>query len=322
MESYGQECVRPAGEYTEIPRVTEEPCRTVTITRPSTHNVAHFCPGKPDFTQTTMTFNKKHHPMPISVIPRESGVNVTGNKLWQMPIQLENVTEPEQIHVKVHLIFRTLQISRKPTVTDFITGTRKTGKVGANVFFKRILPLPENIDLNQLKWVISSEGILHLEAPFLIDNSWEREGCCSAPCPGMTLQEQCNTDLSLLRYLRLLKTVTLSHGAENHVECVKDSTIGAWTIHLNMDTLGYEPRNYQVLFHGKGRRLAVIGKRHLPGFGSNVFQREFHVPEYLDVNQMQWRVMNNGLVRIEMPCQGGKIPMEGKFMRNIPCTDY
>jgi len=465
MESYGQEYLRPAGEYTEIPRVFEEPC-TVAITRPCTHNVVNFCPGKPDFTQMTMTSNKK----PISVIPMDSGVNVTGNKLWQMPIQLENVTEPERIHVKVNPIFRTLKIAGKSTAT------------GKNVAFKRVLPLPENIDINQLKSVLTPEGILMFKAPFMVNNPLEQEGCFTVPrvtanekkgitfpeWTGITEQEECDNDvtlplkfreqpctvkvtrpcthsvgeicpgnpdfvkksicviplesgvnvtgnklwqmpiqlenvtepelihvkvhpifriikiagksgvtgnvyfkrvlplpenidinqlksvispegilllkapflinkpfegegctnfnernpISLPEYLRLLKTVTLSRGTPNQVECVKDTTTGGWKIILNMDTLGFDPKNVQVLFHGKGRRLAVIGKRHLPGFGSNVFQREFHVPEYLDVNQMQWRVMNNGLVRIEMPCRGGKIPMEGKFVRNIPCADY
>jgi len=291
----------------------EQPC-TMKFTHPCTHCVGGICPGKPEFVKK-----------PICVIPIETGVNVTENKLWQMPIQLENVTEPERIHVKVDPIFRTLQITGKPTVT------------GKNVAFKRVLPLPENIDINQLKSVLTPEGILMFNAPFMVNNPLEQEGRFNAPratvnemtpritdpqWTGMTQNEECNTDLPLPEYLRLLKTVTLSHGTQNQVECVKDTTTGAWKIILNMDTLGFDPKNIQVLFHGKGRRLAVIGKRHLPGFGSNVFQREFHVPEYLDVNQMQWRVMNNGLVRIEMPCQGGKIPMEGKFMRNIPCTDY
>jgi len=274
---YGQESMRPSfGEYIVIPQVTEG-----------------ICQCEPEFTKKTFS-------EPISPIVKDSN-------MWQLPIQLENVTEPENIQIQVDPVFRTVKI----------TGKRQS--FGDNVVLKQVIPLPENIDINQLKSVFKTQqGILLLTAPFLINQ--EQEGCVSDHC--VKINEKDNT-LSLPEYLHLLKTVTLAHGKKSDVECLKDTATGEWKIRIHLDTLGYQPENMQVLFHGKGRRLSVIGKRQVTGFGSNVFNREFLVPQYLDVDQLQWRVMNNGLVRIELPCRRGGFSTQGKFVRNIPtCTYY
>jgi len=300
---YGQDSFRPCCEYSIIPRVTEKACCVC----PNTHKMDEVC-QKPEFTGKTC-FD-------------------TDSEIWQLPIQLENVTEPENIQTQVDPIFRTLKITGKLQYPS-----------GRQVVFERLFPLPENIDINQLKSVFKTQhgqGILLLKAPYLIKNQSEEEGCFTIPCIRLNADKQVTLPkwnkeavyeekkksmLSLPEYLCLLKTVTLAHGKKSHVECMKDTATGAWKLHIQLDTFGYEPENLQVLFHGKGRRLSVIGKRQLTGFGNNVFHSEFLVPEYLDVDQLQWRVMNNGLLRIELPCRGG-VSMERKFVRNIPtCTD-
>jgi HSP20 family molecular chaperone IbpA len=227
--------------------------------------------------------------------------NATMNNLWTLETDVEDFTVDE-IKIKVDQVFHTLCISGKRPIH------RRREENCRNVF-KRVVPLPENVDIRQLNTVMTVEGKLLLTAPFCYNIRDETISTTRIPItlkdnvnylPNMTLDEL-KTQSPVSQFLRLLKSFTFP--GVMSADCVKDEITSGYKLTMDFDTVGFRPQEIQVTFMEKERRFIVNAKHEVAGVGNNVFRHEFLLPEYLNADQMQYRVLNNGILRIQMPCE-------------------
>lgn len=281
MERGQQGFVRRNSEYRNYPRYTEE-------------DTQFYCP------------------CPIGGVRQPETRNVD-NKNWTMEIDVNDFT-PEEIKTKIDPVFHTVTITGKRLVN------RRREDICPNTF-KRVLPLPENIDITQLKCVVTTEGNMVLRAPFVNSrNEHETEIPITfkenSTLDNLTL-EDLKTKIPVAQYLRLLKSFTFPGTTD--AQCMRDEITGGFKIMIDLDTVGYRSHEVTVQFQERERRLAIVAKHEMITLGCNMFRREFIVPDYINMNQMQWRLLNNGILRIEMPCE--RNPVERKTAKKI-CSTY
>jgi hypothetical protein len=228
---------------------------------------------------------------------------------------------PEETKVKVDTVFHTLIITAKRVSQPWQGEQEKCMKM------KRVIPLPESIRLEELRVKFTPRGELIVKAPYhrrsdemtMPLQRHQRGGEITLPVfykdvTGKRRQEellpsgQVDTNkCSVQRYLRLLKNSSFPNTLST--ECVRDENTGKWKIIFEINTVGFRREEVQVHFQEKERLLIVEAKHELrteknqlPGISVKTLRREFILPEFLDGKQMRYRVMNTGVLRIQLPC--------------------
>jgi HSP20 family molecular chaperone IbpA len=266
------EPIRRCADYLKNPRLLEEGER------------AYCCPSSLEIVRLEDFLTKRN--------------NALNNNLWTLETDVEDFNDDE-IKIKIDPIFYTLSIIAKRPIV------RRRDENCRNIL-KRVVPLPENVNIHQLNTVMTMEGKLLLTAPFCYN---DETSTSRIPIilkdninnlPSITLDEL-KTHSPVSQFLRLLKSFTFP--GVMSADCVKDEISGGNKLIMDFDTVGFRQQEIQVTFLEKERRLTINAKHELVFVGKNVFRQEFLLPEYLNADQMQYRVLNNGILRIQMPCE-------------------
>jgi HSP20 family molecular chaperone IbpA len=273
------------------------------------------------------TCNKVSLPIEMT---RPRNMETTNRNMWTWETNVEDFT-PEEINIKVDPENNTLTLTgerqvirRRGDVVDEPTNVfnrvdreynpstptgqrqsiRRRGDLDdepTNVL-KRVVSLPENVDVNNMKTIMTKEGKLILLSPYLTTIRGNETEPCNIP---ITLEK--DTNLPVSEYLRLLKNIPNTIC----VECVKDETTGEWKLLIDLDTVGFRPEDIRVHFNDEERCLTVRAEHEVVGLGKDVFHHELVLPEYIKEKELKWRILNNGVLRIEMPCEREAIREKG-----------
>jgi len=227
---------------------------------------------------------------------------------------------PEEVTVKVDPVYHTLIITAKRISQPWKGEQEKCLKM------KRVIPLPEYVKPEELRVKFTPRGELIVKAPFhqredtmMPQERKQRGGEITLPIfykdvIGKRQQEQLlpngQVDMnkcSVQRYLRLLKNSSFPNTLST--KCVRDESTGKWKIFFDINTVGFRREEVQVHFQEKERLLIVEAKHELrteasqlQGISFKTLRREFILPEFVDGKQMRYRVMNTGVLRIQLPC--------------------
>jgi len=210
---------------------------------------------------------------------------------------------------------------------------------------KRVIPLPRNVNVAELRVKVTPRGELLFKAPcysrfvdttdFKCFEKFTIPVIFSQKARSQKYQQRQQRQQRQQKYFQrfivpqyfqrffqqpeyfhVFKSTTTEEPKFVESRCERDETTGKFMVVFEVNTVGFRREEIQVRFVEE-KHLLLVKAMHqlqrreteLKGIAPKTLLREFILPEWLEGSEMRYRVLKNGLLRIEVPCLCDHCPM-------------
>jgi HSP20 family molecular chaperone IbpA len=245
-------------------------------------------------------------------------------KMWFTVANFEGFC-PKDLTVKLNPKFRILVIKAEKNVHR--QELKKSQPMGGKLI--QMILLPEDIHLKQFRVQMTPNGQVIMMAPFLIPGEHiQQQRYPSIWVPvRVTLKEKNFPDTKQgtmdpktpteygrkqTKNVPRMPEVTLIQqqtpvGQYFRPELIRDNETGTFAMIVNVNTVGFLPKEVRVRVDQTKRRLIVVASKKgslettEQGIATKYLHREFILPRCLDVPHIVFHVLKNGLLIVKLP---------------------
>jgi HSP20 family molecular chaperone IbpA len=171
---------------------------------------------------------------------------------------------------------------------------------------KRIIKVPDTVKRSDIKTELTKDGILLIKAPYIQQQNftnlmpWGFDSVMPVEDWGELTKEM----EKMRNELNQLTQDSTLHGSGSMLPRVIRDKDGKHKMSLSFDLHGYKPEEVQI---SQNKDRVTVEANHKDetehGFVSKHYKREFKLPENVKVDELQSRLLQNGQLELEAPCQ-------------------